>query len=152
LPEFLINILTHPAFTAVIGFLAGHFFAVGRDRRREFNSAADAFRDAFTPALSAIRNPSFEETTNPIDPHDLLKEAFGKHRTAYEIFRLSLDGARRSKFDSAWINYYAYDNDSKDGSEHLLKYSPGWESKPIKECRDDAIANIEKLLEFAKHK
>lgn len=140
----------------VVGVLIGHYLTKSRnteDRKiKEFNQAADTFRDAFIPELSAIRNPSFDETTKPIDPHDLLKEAFGKHRTAYEVFRLFLNGSCQNEFDRTWINYYAYDNEGNGGYEHLVKYSPGWEQNPPGECRATAIINIEKLLEFAEHK
>ena len=146
---------------AIIGALAmkiiDHRLAkdrTGDDRRiKEFNTAADAFRDAFVSELSAIRNPSFNVTTKPIDPHDLLKEAFGKHRTAYEVFRLSLDSRRlRNEFDREWVNYYAYDNEGNGGYEYLLKYSPGWGERTARECVDLAVTNIERLLDFAQHK
>jgi len=42
--QFVINIITHPAFnfaSALFGFLVGNYFAISRDRRNDFNKAAD---------------------------------------------------------------------------------------------------------------
>jgi len=155
LNDLFLNIITHTAFgtiTFLVGMWGGHRLAIGRDRRKEFNDAASTFRNAFTSELSAIRNPSFDENTKTNDSYNLLKEAFGKHRTAYEAFRLFLESGRRNEFDEAWINYHAYDNVGDGGYEHLLKYSPGWGEHTAIECRNLAITNIEKLLEFAQHK
>jgi len=150
LPEFLVNTLTHPAFTAIVGFVAGHFFAIGRDRRKEFNDASEKLRDAFAPELSTLKNPTFDTT---IDPYNLLLGAFDKHRTAVVAFSHFLKEPRKRQFNQTWLKYYAHGADDEgDKTEFLIKYSPGWESKPIRECRDAAIFNIEKLLEFADHK
>jgi hypothetical protein len=150
--EFIINTLTHPAFTAIIGFLAGHFFAIGRARRKEFNEAANVFREAFIPELSAIKSPSFDETVQPVAPYEILRTALKKHRTAYEIFRLSLQRCSQRKFDRVWHNYYTYDDTGEDAYEHLVKYSSSFTGNSKKECKELAIANIEKLLKFARHK
>jgi hypothetical protein len=70
--QFLITILTHPAFTAAIGFLAGHFLAIGRDRRKEFNEAA-----------KVINEKLFKERRNPTPlasvPSDTERDVFAQH-------------------------------------------------------------------------
>lgn len=151
--DLLINILTHPAFgviTFLVGIWFGNHFALGRDRRKEFNDAATKLRDEFAPELSSLKHPSFDDTG---DPSSLLLGAFNKHRIATDRFRSFLKGKARIEFEKAWLKYYAHDNDDvEDKTEFLIKYSPGWEGKPIHECRNLAIANIEKLLEFARHK
>jgi len=150
--EFLVNTITHPAFTAIVGFLAGHFLTIGRDRRKEFNKAAETFRDAFIPELSAIRTLSFPDTIDTVDPYKLLKNAFDRHRVAYETYRPRVKRSHKRAFDRAWQNYYAYDDTGEDAYEHLIKYSPFYIGTPNKECRELAVANIDKLLEFAQHR
>jgi len=137
---------------AVVG-VANHFLTKSRDKEsraiKEFNEASKSLRDAFNSELATLRNPSSD---NPIDPYDLLYAAFEKHRGAVNAFRRFLKGISQREFDRAWHNYYAYDDTGIDTYEHLVKYGPGWESKPPRECREAAIMNIEKLLEFAVHK
>lgn len=140
----------------IVGAIAGHYLTKSRNteerKAKIFNAAASAFRDAFAPELSAIKNPSFDETVEPVDLGTLLRNAFDKHRTAVTEFRRSLEGSRQREFDRAWHSYYAYDDTGDDVYEHLVKYSPSYTGELRKECREFAIANIEKLLEFAQHK
>jgi hypothetical protein len=148
--EFLVNTLTHPAFTAIIGFIAGHYLAIGRDRRKEYIDASAKFRDAFKSELLSLNTAL---TENYIDACDLLKAAFEKHRLAVFDFRLFLKGKRQEEFDQAWRNYYGYDGDQSVKLEFLLKYSgKGYGGDEARSRRAVAIANIEKLLEFAGHK
>jgi hypothetical protein len=151
--QFFFDIITHPAFnfaSVLIGFLLGDYFAVSRDRRKEFNEAASKFRDAFKGELLAL-NPSL--TVNCIDVADLLKPAFSKHRAAVYDFRHFLKGKRLGAFDQAWRDYYGYDEDQSVTLEFLLKYSGrGYGGEEARSRRALAIANIEKLLEFAAHK
>jgi hypothetical protein len=67
-------------------------------------------------------------------------------------FRPFLNEIYQRQFDQAWQNYYAYDDSGADPYEYLVKYGPGWEGKPIQECRSLAIDNIEKILAFAKQR
>jgi hypothetical protein len=40
---------------ALIGFLMGHRFSIGRDRRQEFNQAANHFIKAFTEEIALAK-------------------------------------------------------------------------------------------------
>jgi hypothetical protein len=137
----------------VIGVVLGHFLTKSRAAEERgikyFNDTAAIFREAFIVELEEMKNPVPGATT---DPHSILLAGFEKHRTAVHLFRFSLSKVRQDQFDRAWHNYYAYDDTLEESAEYLIKYSPGWEQKPIQECRETAINNIEKLLEFAKHK
>jgi hypothetical protein len=139
------------------GFVVGlvnHFLTKSRDKEsraiKEFNEAAKSLRDAFGPELAALRSPSSDNPQE--DPGILLFHAFEKHRVAVNAFRLFLKGIHQRSFDQAWHNYYSYDDSGVDPYEYLVKYGPGWESKPIQECRSLAIDNIERILAFANQK
>lgn len=151
--DFLIGVVTHPAFGAAtffIGLWSGNHFAIGRDRRKEHNDAVNKFRDAFKSELLSL-NTSLTE--NYIDACDLLKPAFEKHRLAIFDFRPFLKGKKQKGFDQAWRNYYGYDGNQKVKIEFLFKYSgDGYEGEESRNRRSLAISNIEKLLEFAEHK
>ena len=56
--EFLLGIITHPAFPIVsgmVGFFIGNYYAIGRDKRKEFVSAGAKFREVFNQALVEMR-------------------------------------------------------------------------------------------------
>lgn len=151
--EFLIGVVTHPAFGAAtffIGLWSGNHFAIDRDRRKEHNDAVSKFRGDFKSELLSLNTAL---TENYIDACDLLKAAFEKHRLAVFDFRPFLKGKRQEEFDQAWRDYYGYDGDQSVKLEFLLKYSgKGYGGEELRSRRATAIANIEKLLEFAVHK
>ena len=137
------------ALPVLLGALLTSVITRKHKEKERFNFACDTFQSAFDDELATLKNPSLE---NPVDIYTLLVNAFDKHRIAVEKFRLFLKRRRRRKFCQAWRNYYAYDDTGEEATDFLLKYSPGWGNKLPSECRKLAIANIEKLLEFAKHK
>ncbi len=64
--DFLLNIITHPAFSAVTffaGLILGNYFSIHRDRRIEFNKSAAIFRDEFVDEMIEIRKAI--ETRDP---------------------------------------------------------------------------------------
>jgi hypothetical protein len=133
----------------IIGIAGTFFGAICLNRINDIRIAKTRLHEAFAPELAALKNPS---SNNPPDPSVLLIAAFDKHRTAVAAFQHFIKGYRRRCFNTAWYNYYSYDDTGKGSTEYLIKYSPGWEGKPIQECRELAIKNIEELLKFAKHK
>lgn len=137
----------------VIGVVAGHFLTKSRDteqrRIQHFNNTAAVFREAFVPELAELKSPTLSE---PTDIYHMLVTAFDKHRTATHIFRFALPEASREQFDRVWHKYYSYDETQKESADYLIKYAPGWSGKTVQECRNLAITNIEKLLDFAHHK
>jgi hypothetical protein len=138
----------------IVGAIAGHYLTKSRnteDRKiKEFNDASANFRDAFKSELLSLNTAL---TKDYIDACDLLQAAFEKHRLAVFDFRLFLRGNRQEEFDQAWRDYYGYDGDQKVKLEFLLKYSgKGYGGEEARSRRAAAIANIEKLLEFAGHK
>jgi len=137
----------------VVGFF-NHFLTKSRnteDRKiKEFNDMSAKFRDAFKSELLSLNTAL---TKDYIDACDLLQAAFEKHRFAVFDFRLFLKGKRQEEFDQAWRNYYCYDGNQSVKLEFLLKYSgKGYGGEEARNRRAAAIANIEKLLEFAEHK
>ncbi len=57
--DLFLHTITHPAFgvvTALIGFLLGNHFALGRDRRKEFIAAAVKFRSIVAKEMSEFTN------------------------------------------------------------------------------------------------
>ncbi len=94
--EFFINTFTHPAFTAAIGFLAGHFLAIGRDRRKEFNEAAGVI---YRKLIEERRNP------NPFN--------FGPTDSEFDVFGQHLSARKRSSFYNAIGKY----NKAKEGAD-----------------------------------
>lgn len=134
---------------AWIGYRLATSSSHKQNRINKFNNAADKFCLAFTPELAALKMPALDENT---DPHAILQPAINKHRTAVIEFKRFLGCIRKRQFDRAWDTYYTYDNTGKAKTDYLLKYSPGWTQKPVYECRELAITNIEELLKFAKHK
>lgn len=138
----------------IIGAIAGHYLTKSRnteDRKiKEFNEASAKFRDAFKSELLSLNTAL---TENYIDACDLLKAAFEKHRLAVFDFRLFLKGKRQGEFEQAWRDYYGYDEDQNVRVEFLLKYAGrGFGGEEARNRRSLAIANIEKLLEFAENK
>ena len=149
----------------IIVGVTNHFLTKSRDKEtraiKEFNEAGKKLRAAFSEELAALRSPIADD---PPDPYILLLGAFERHRVAVTEFRRFLKGSSRRNFDTAWQEYYSYNNEN-DGEdpidpkvkgemshEYLIKYGPDWENTPERECRRRATKNIEKILEFAKHK
>ncbi len=131
----LINILTHPAFwivTFLAGILLGNFFAIGRDRRKEFNTASDEFRKIFTQVLVDIHDENVL-----FDVYSVDKDVFKKLQVAYLIFRHYLKGIHRWRYDEAW-DQYRY-----DCKEH-------WDFDS--DIRDAVAKDIEHLLEFTEYR
>jgi hypothetical protein len=129
--DTIASILTHPAFTAIIGFLVGHYWAIRRDKRKEFIDASDEFRKIFTQALVEIRD---EDAV--FDVYSVEKDFFKKLKVAYSNFRHYLRGIRRRHYDYAWRKYY-----------HDCKYHWDFNS----DIREVVVKDIENLIEFTKY-
>lgn len=63
--DTIISIILHPAFTAIIGFIVGHFWSLWRDRGKEFNSVATPINIALLKQLAVLK----EELPAPADPY-----------------------------------------------------------------------------------
>lgn len=96
MPEFLINTLTHPAFTAAIGFLAGHFLAIGRDRRKEYVAAASTFRNTILTELKEVVlvNKFWDQ-----EIYTRIRNTAPTIRQAAIEFRPTIPYLRKNKFD-----------------------------------------------------
>jgi len=127
MPEFFINTLTHPAFTAAIGFLAGHFLAIGRDRRKEFNEAAEIL----TIKLIAERNNASPFVHCPTD-------------IEFEIFSLHLPFWKRGRFNRCIKKYKKtkIDNQCQNGESGEIYYH---DKGPI-------VSVVTELLKFTERK
>ena len=100
--EFIMSVITHPAFNiavGLIGFLIGNFFAIGRDKRNEFIAAADEFRRVFNQHLVDIqsRRYGFGDAIS--------EKIIEAHRLAYFNFRPYLRGEYLRQYNEAWEKY-----------------------------------------------
>lgn len=166
--ELFSNIFTHPAFTAIVGFLAGHFLAIGRDKRKEFNEAATKFRNAFTETRKIIRE-SHPGTVKP-GQTDFFKAFTETYQIQYDALLQFKDHPNKKdqeKIESAWEqhcwNGYATERQSHglflhyqyssqveidNGKPHVKKTL----EESFKEAKQLAMSNIELLLSFASPK
>jgi len=87
--------------TLLFGFLIGHFLAIGRDRRKEFNATSGEFRKVFNQTLAEIQSDKFN--FGLLVSADILKI----HRIAYLNFRPHLYRICHRQYDEAW-NQYCY--------------------------------------------
>jgi hypothetical protein len=113
LNDFLINIIKHPAFGPVAfltGILFGNHFAIGRDRRKEFNQAATTFTSKVLSELEGL----YPIPTNwPLDIDRFLRDKFPKLQCAVAEFKTFLPLKKQAAFEKAWFIYRM----GKDGRE-----------------------------------
>jgi len=83
----------------LIGVLIGHWLAVGRDRRSEYNKAAQQFREVFNSTLQKLQSPHTGVAW------DILIKDYERHHIAVIEFENYLKGWERNKFLKAWNNY-----------------------------------------------
>lgn len=103
--ELFLGIITHPSFpilTGMVGYLIGHYFAIGRDKRKEFSAAADKFREVFNQALVDLQHGRFGMLGFGGSFSDDVVKA---HRLTYLNFRPHLRGEYRNQYDKAWYKY-----------------------------------------------
>ena len=155
--DFTLSILTNPIFpfaTLLLGYLIGHRLAIGRDRRKEFNSACDDFRDAFLPEMIFLKhNAKISDTGSSNNLGEFLSYGYiHRHLKAFEIFRNYLSSKERKDIDEAWEQYYH----DKDNSITLYYEQFGIEGKKptdkIESEKELVLKRIEKILKFAQHK
>ena len=142
--NFLLNIITHPAFGVVTffaGLILGNYFSIHRDRRIEFNKYAAVFRDEFVDEILEIRkaidtrDPNKQGNFFIFNFHgenDLISHE--KAKIIFEPYVSDLKG-----FNSAW---YAYTHGGKYGAIEKDTY------KHTIVLRD----HLEALLKFAEPK
>jgi len=114
--------------TAIVGFLAGHFLAIGRDRRKEFNDAADA--------LAKILS---KEKVFP-NPQGCIID--------FSTFRRVLSNKELSRFDRCVVEFENAKKDTKTNINH----NNGRDALMLYHNTSSIITAIEKLEEFTKRK
>jgi hypothetical protein len=127
-----INILTSPLFsivTLLLGFLIGNHLAIGRDRRKEFNAAADVMDGILTKERD-ILNPS-----STIDFYAFRRVL---NKSELSSFDKCLEKYEEAKKDAV-INYSKPDGIITGGSAYYQDPTP-------------IMAEINKLLKFTKRK
>jgi hypothetical protein len=93
--DFLLNIITHPAFSAVTffaGLLLGNHLSLFRDRRKEFNGIAVPITIALLRQVDILKRGGFVQATHFVTDDDF---------NLLEI-HLSKRGARKYKKDLAY--------------------------------------------------
>jgi len=134
---FITEIITNPLFsvaTLLLGFLIGHFLAIGRDRRKEFNAASDEFRKIFNQILVDIQSDRYGFGV------PMSTEIIKTHRIAYLNFRPHLHRVYRCQYDEAWEQYcHNYENMGHMGVRTRI-------------TRADIEKDIKSILEFTEYR
>jgi len=130
--DAFIGFFTHPAFTAIAGFIVGHVWAINRDKRREFIVAGEELRKVFNQFLVDLRG-WYYSFGSPIS-----ETIINAHRVACLNFRPHLRGVCQDQYDDACEEYF--DHCRKLGS--LFDYT----RLTRKEIEQDIIY----ILEFTK--
>lgn len=135
-------IYTHPIFpfaSALVGFLIGHWLAIGRDRRQEFHRAAQKLRDVFLPVLKYMH---FNYYAFHEDLKTFLEKDFDAQRSAVIEFTYYLRGDRTKRtFLKAWHEYCC----CKD--EYHKNYAPCFQQYDTRGMTDDQWQAMFKLVE-----
>lgn len=139
---------------ALVGALATHYLTRSRsaeDRRfATFNSAAHAFREAFSTELAALESLSREKLA-----FDILDQALPKHEAAVSVFRRSLSERELALFEAAWLDYlhpWGWPQHPEEKKMRLIEYFSDHGGKAEEEARKSAVKNIERLLRFSEPK
>ncbi len=120
------TLFIHPAFTALLGFIAGHYWTLWREKRKEFNAIADPIRHTL---LFESKKPS--PYTKGINDLDILR------------LRDVLPFWKRFRFDVAVRNY----QESKDSKNQKNELGTVYFIDTEK-----IIRSIKSLLKFTKRK
>jgi hypothetical protein len=134
--------------TGLVGFWLGHRLAIGRDRRREFNVAAAAFRDALAPEkiLLDIRHAGDQYENK--SAMEIIEPAIQRHTEAMIRFSPYLSWWKKIRFNRAWNQYAHFKVKGEPDTPYLAMYAEEkWDGKNTK---DLAIKRIGKLIHFAK--
>ena len=123
----------------------GYRFTIGRDRRENFNQAAQEFRDAFCDEIQFLDRRYLVDRASIPTTAQMLWDATGKHQTAFIKFRPHLNLFERIGFDKAWQDY------CKGGSNihHFAEEYPPDELHREKQYSQKALRRIYRLLTFA---
>jgi hypothetical protein len=143
--KLIFDIIT-PIITTIIGFLAGNYFAVRRDRRKEFNKAASDFRAAFIEEIRFI-DQTYAVDRAGKDIPEVLAAAADSHEHALIIFKKFLSKGRRTNIEKAWKEYTG--EKKLMGKYTFDQYVTYGKIKDAGNIRKLALSRIEKLLEFA---
>jgi hypothetical protein len=123
----LISVLTF-----LLGLVLGHWLAIGRDKRKEFNAAAERFYAHFLSTIQLLRAGS-QDVFTIITPA-VLKD---QERAVIEFERF-LPKSRQVRLNTAWSKYSSSPHTTAPGS---------LDKRPIDIA--SALANIEAMLKCA---
>lgn len=133
--------------TAIGGFI-GYSTSISVAARKEFNSAAIDFQEAFLDAVMSLDQRFYTGENKSTNTHEILSRTFPGQIKAMLRFRQYLPSDKRESFDRAWREYCHYDVDGEPNYPFLEQYfEKKWEGKYTK---DLALERINVLLSFAK--
>lgn len=147
--NFLLNIITHPAFgvvTFLAGLLIGNYFSITRDRRQSFNNAALEFQHAFTNQIRLIADDE-----HGLNITQILTDSYSGHANALLHFLPHLDKRDRTEINKAW-NIHCWNDESakKNTNQIIFAHYIYLDNEVDKiDCRKLALFNINHLLSFA---
>ena len=150
--EFINQIINYPLFSiacGLVGFLIGNRLAIGRDKRNDFNRAADIFRNTFNEPLLLLNPQSFIDKQGEDTYSKLEKNIIKQEKIALE-FSQFLSKRKRKAFVRAWKEF-CYD-DNNHNIKFLEKYASHGSVIKNQKARTVAFDRINKLMEFAKPK
>ena len=84
---------------AIVGYYIVHYLAGRRDKRKELNDAAKAFRDAFIPMKQRLRQESIRKIM------EIMQTEFPSQDVAMQRFAPYLAGKKLSDFKKLWKEY-----------------------------------------------
>ena len=85
----------------LLSVLLAHRLTVGREHRKELQSAVSDFKDAFTKTLTDLMDPE-------ANPAFLITRDFARHQEAAVKLQAKLPKRRATKFSKAWDEYRSF--------------------------------------------
>lgn len=120
-------VVMNPAFTAVEGFLVGHFWTIRRDRRKEFNEIAIPI------CVTIMKQIKLLESGDPIGAYFLISD------DEFNYFKIHLPTRKANKYQKDLAYYRQCEEACTYGATHAENLT-----NFIKACN--------KLLSYAKRK
>jgi hypothetical protein len=144
MPQEIITAFLLGTFSALLGAFVNHLLSKDRDMRREFNEAANVFRNIFEGILATIhQNPDLPD--RQIVAEILIKN-YPDQRIAMGSLSRQMWYIKKRAFHRAWQEYV---NPESRNDEPFLSYcGTAWEVGKSFD-RKYIIKSIERLISFA---
>lgn len=139
--------ITGPEAT-IFACIVGAAIAIYVRRRNAFGIASKEFISAFAPEVAEIKSPTRTKAVR-----DILVESFQRHSEAVAIFRQSLSGSSKRRFDKAWQQYHSghcFDAEAWNIPVSERLFMEYFNIQDQSKAAKYALNQIHKILNFAK--